>query len=448
MAPKVILNDQTEKRISLVYNSESGTYEAFDFSKIDNIEDILLGTHDAFGRVRISPQFTLADYSHVYGDGPSELLSKTSGTLADITLNGQESKATLTAGTSNGGFAIHQSRKYHYYRPGKSQLIFSSFNFKGAGEGSNKRIGYFDDYNGIYFQLSGDGTKQIVLRTDVSGSVQEEIIPQSSWNIDKCNGYDESKFNIDTTKTQLFVTDFQWLGVGRVRAGFVHNGETIIAHEFYNSNNKDTVYWRNPSLPIRCEIRNYENVVTPNSMDQICSTVISEGGGGEVGFDFNIRTTGSRSIAGNASLPMIAIKMKTGYNGFPNRAFDKLGQISVITEDENIAWETWRLTGAAAIVGGSWVSANNESATEYNISATSYDTTGGYRFGAGFALAGGQGAGQYQGSDSVSDPSEARQNYISQNIDGNDSNIFAIVVTNLTASATDCFASMQWREVK
>ena len=140
--------------------------------------------------------------------------------------------------------------------------------------------------------------------------------------------------------------------------------------------------------------------------------------------------------------------MKTGYNGFPNRAFDVLGQISVITEDKNIAWETWRLTGTSAILGGSWVSANNESATEYNINATGYTTNGGYRFDAGFALAGGLGAGAYQGSSSVEKPSEARQNYIAQNIDGNDSNIFAIVVTNLTADATDCFASMQWREVK
>lgn len=183
-------------------------------------------------------------------------------------------------------------------------------------------------------------------------------------------------------------------------------------------------------------------------MDQICSTVISEGGGSEVGFDFNVRTTGSRSVAGNSSLPMIAIKMKTGHNGFVNRGFNTLGQISVITEDKNIAWETWRLTGAGAINGGSWISVNNESITEYNITATSYNITGGYRFDAGFALAGGLGAGQYQGSSTVEKPSEARQNYIAQNIDGTDSNVFAIVVTNLTADATDCFASMQWRETK
>lgn len=440
--------DSTEKRVSLVYNSDISGFQALDFSKVNDIEKILLGTHDAFGRVRISPQFTLADYAHVYGNGPTELLSKTSGTLADITLNGQQAKATLTAGTASGGFAIHQSRKYHYYRPGKSQLIFSSFNFKGAGEGSNKRIGYFDDYNGIYVQQSGDGTLQIVLRGDVSGSVQEEIIPQTSWNIDTCNGSGASKFNIDTTKTQLFFADFQWLGVGRVRAGFVHNGETIIAHEFYNSNNKDTVYWRNPSLPIRCEMRNYSTVAVPNTMDQICSTVISEGGGGEVGFDFNVRTTGARTLSASSSLPLLAIKMKTGYNGFQNRAFNTLEQVSVVSEDQNVAWEVWRLPNSSAISGGSWISANNESATEYNISASGFNLSGGYRFSSDFILAGGLGAGQYQGLSSVEAPSQSRQNYIAQNIEGTDSNVYALLVYNLTASPTDCFASMQWREVK
>lgn len=405
------------------------------------------GYTDAFGRQRISSQFTLADYSHVYGEG-LEMLFQKSGALSDLTKNGTQAKASLVVGQDSGDYVVYQSRKYHFYRPGKSQLVYTSFNFNNPREGTNKRIGYFDNYNGIYFQQSGDGTLQIVLRGNVSGSVQEEIIPQTSWNKDTCNGNGPSQFNLDSSKTQLFTTDFQWLGVGRVRAGFVHNGETVIAHEFYNSNNKDTVYWSNPSLPIRAEVRNYNSAVGTTSMDQICATVISEGGGAEVGADFDVRTTGPRTVAGSSNLPMLAIKMKTGFNGFVNRAFNTLGQVEVITEDENIAWEIWRLPSGGSIIGGSWVSANNESATEYNISATGFNLVDGYRYDAGFALAGGLGAGQYQGKASVDSPSESRQSYIAQNIEGTDSNIFALIVYNLTATNTDCFANMQWREIK
>ncbi len=406
------------------------------------------GYTDAFGRQRIANQFTLADYSHVYGNGTSEMLAQINGAQSDLTKNGLQAKASLVVGSGANDFVVYQSRKYHYYRPGKSQLIYTSFNFHGARQGTNKRIGYFDDYNGIYFQQSGDGSLHIVLRGNVSGNVKEEIIPQTSWNKDACNGNGKSQFNLNSAKTQLFTTDFQWLGVGRVRAGFVHNGETVIAHEFYNSNNKDTVYWSNPSLPIRAEARNYASATATTSMDQICATVISEGGGAEVGIDFDVRTTGSRIVSANNSLPILAIKMKTGYNGFINRAFDTLGQIEVITEDENIAWEIWRLPSGSSIIGGSWVSANNESATEYNITATGFNLDGGYRYDAGFALAGGLGAGQYQGKASVDSPSESRQSYIAQNIEGTDSNIFALIVYNITSTNTDCFANMQWREVK
>jgi hypothetical protein len=405
------------------------------------------GYTDAFGRQRIANQFTLADYSHVYGNGLNEMLTQKSGSASEVIKNGFQAKASLVVGSGTNDFVVYQSRKYHYYRPGKSQLVFSSFNFHDPREGTNKRIGYFDNNNGIYFQQSGDGSLQIVLRSNVSGNVQEEIIPQTSWNKDSCDGNGKSQFNLNSNKTQLFTTDFQWLGVGRVRAGFVHEGQTIIAHEFYHSNYKDNVYWSNPSLPIRAEVRNYNSTTGTTSMDQICATVISEGGGEEIGVDFDIRTN-SRTVAANNSLPMIAIRLATGVNGFINRAFDTLGQLSIITLNQNIAWEVWRLTGSASILGGSWVSANELSATEYNISATGYNSSGGYRFDAGFALAGGVGAGAYQGSDAVNKPSESRQSYIAQNIEGTDSNVFVLVASNLTSTQTSCFANMQWREVK
>jgi hypothetical protein len=405
------------------------------------------GYTDAFGRQRIANQFTLADYSHVYGNGTNEMLLQKSGVQSDVTKNGLQAKASLIVGDESDDYVIYQSRKYHYYRPGKSQLIYTSFNFNESREGTNKSIGYFDNNNGVYFQQSGDGSLQIVLRSNVSGSVQEEIVPQDLWNKDTCDGNGKSQFNLNSTKTQLFVSDFQWLGVGRVRAGFVHNGETIIAHEFYNSNHKDTVYWSNPSLPVRAEVRNYSNTIGTTSMDQICASIISEGGGDEVGIDFDVRTD-SRTVGANGSLPMIAIRLKTGINGFINRAFDTLGQLSIITVNQNIAWEVWRLTGSSSILGGSWVSANNLSATEYNIGATGYNPSGGYRFDAGFALAGGVGAGAYQGADAVNKPSESRQSYIAQNIEGTDSNVFALVAVNLTSTQTNCFANMQWREVK
>jgi len=441
-------NDPSEKRISLVYNSDSGYYQGLDFSKIDDIESLLRNPPlaDAFGRQRISEPYTLADYSHVYGE-ETELLQKTNGNNSYINFDINKARAILVIGTGINDYTLHQSRMYHHYMPGKSQLTFESFNFGTPRSGTNKRVGLFDDYNGIFFEQSGDGTLSIVLRSDVSGSVQNQRISQNNWNMDKCDGSGLSKFNLDITKTQLFTSDFQWLGVGTVRAGFVHNGDAIIAHEFYNSNVKDSVYWSNPNLPVRCELRNYASGVgISGTMDQICATVISEGGYKEAGVDFAATTNGAISV-NTTKIPLISIRLKTGYYGKPNRSIVRLGQAGVITLTQPVQFEFWRLTGNGSIIGGSWVSANNESVVEYNNTATSFSATSGLMINAGYVSAGGPLGNPIGTSTNFQDITFAKRGYISQNIDSTESNIFAIVATGLNG-ATNTFASIQWRETR
>ena len=405
---------------------------------------------DAFGRQRISNPFTLADYSHVYGE-ETELLTKTSGTNSNITFVIGQAKAVLQVGTGANDFTIHQSRMYHHYMPGKSQLTFQSFNFTGYRAGTNKRIGLFDDYNGIFFEQSGDGALSFVLRNNVSGYVYDQRVTQNNWNLDKCNGTGVSQFNIDTTKTQLFTADFQWLGVGRVRAGFVHDGEAVIAHEFYNSNNKSTVYWSNPNLPIRCEIRNYATAVGTDTMDQICATVISEGGYNEAGIDFSARNNNPISVNKTSKIPVLAIALKTGYYGKPNRSVVRPLNVNATTLDAPIVYEFWRLPSTGSITGGNWISAGDESVVQYNANPSSVNYTSGIMINDGFVIAGGQGAGKFSSQSSNPAIGSAKRGYISQNIDSIDSNIFLIVTSGIDPTATyptSTFASIQWRETR
>jgi hypothetical protein len=405
---------------------------------------------DGFNRMRTSDPFTLADYSHVYGE-ETELLTKTSGNLSSISFDIKKAKAILTVGSGIGDYTIHQSRMYHHYMPGKSQLTFQSFNLRAPRSGTNKSIGLFDDRNGIFFIQSGDGSLGIGLRNSVSGYVHNDIIPQSQWNTDKCDGTGPSLFNIDTSKTQLFYSDYEWLGVGRVRAGFFHKGEVVVAHQFYNSNLKDNVYWSNPNLPVRCDIRNYGTPTGSGQMDQICATVISEGGYKEAGVDFAIRSTGYRNILAQGNMPVIAIRLKTGYLGEPNRSVVRLGSTELYSKDELCSYEFWRLPSSGSLLGGNWVSADNASVVEYNINATGYSTSGALMFEVGFLTAGGLGVGNTNaGAASIADASTAKRGYISQNIDSTDSNIFAIVFKNFAVgnNPTAVLAGMQWRETR
>ena len=441
------------KNVSMVYVEEANFtgYKGLEWNKLDDVESLLgnigsAGNVDAFGRLRVSDEFTVGDYNHVYGE-PNEFLFKTSGTNSTVTLNSQQAKATLRVDSGINNFVTHQSRMYHKYQPGKSQVTLQSFNFLGESSGTNKRIGLFDDYNGVFFQLSGDGTKQIVLRSNVSGSVYDSIINQSNWNIDKCNGSTESSFNLDTTKTQLFYADYQWLGVGRVRVGFVHNGKVTIANEFYNSNNLKSAYWKNPNLPVRCELKNYASTTGYVYSDQICSTVISEGGYKEAGVDIAI--TGAKlSISSAQTVGAFALRLKTGYNGELNRTTLRLGQTSILTTKLS-SYEIYRLPETGYVVGGSWVTPYN-SAAEYNTTFTSYNLTSGECFAAGFLSAGGGGIGNSSPvSSNISESSASKKTYLAQNIDSDNSNIFLIQIKNLDASqASDGYFGIQWREIR
>ena len=230
----------------------------------------------------------------------------------------------------------------------------------------------------------------------------------------------------------------------------MHDGQTVIAHEFYNSNNKPTVYWSNPNLPVRCEIRNYSVSAGTDTMDQICATVMSEGGYSEAGVDFSARNTTKRAVSITSQLPLLAIALKTGYYGKPNRSVVRPNMANIFTEDDAITYELWRIPSTGQIIGGTWLSANNESVVQYNITATSVNFTSGMLIDSAYCSAGGGGflVGPSSSQSQIQTLSSAKRGYISQNIDSTDSNVFVIVGSGIGAGASDTFASLQWRETR
>jgi hypothetical protein len=79
-------------------------------------------------------------------------------------------------------------------------------------------------------------------------------IPQSQWNIDKCDGTGPSGFNIDLSKMQMFYIDYSWYGAGFVRWGFRGpDGNVIYVHKLINNNVNTEAYMRSGNLPARYE---------------------------------------------------------------------------------------------------------------------------------------------------------------------------------------------------
>jgi hypothetical protein len=405
------------------------------------------GQQDAFGRLRISEAFTLGDYKHTYGIDPNFRDTLTSG--GTVTHQANQACARLATSSNVNSRAIHQTKMYHNYMPGKSQLIKTTINFYAPVTNVTKRTGYFDDLNGIYFEQNGAGVLSFVIRTNTSGTASDaRRIVQSSWNKDKCDGTGPSGFELDITKTQIVFIDFQWLGVGRVRCGFVHDGQMIIAHEFYNSNNLTEVYIANPNLPIRCEILN-TGATAGGYFDQICSTVVSEGGYMESGIDFSADSgqTSQTITVANGMYPIIAIRLKNSFRGYPNRVVVRSGNINVYGENYPAYWALYKLDALANITLSSptWTSADGDSAVEYSLNATAF--TGGDRIDGGIVgTTSPGGSAKGTGTAPVNQPSTAKKNFIAQNLDSTDSEIY-VVCGKAIGGTTNMWIDFQWREI-
>lgn len=398
--------------------------------------------HDAFGRQRISEPFTLGDYKHTYGI-EDVFLNKLNGD-GDITTNVNRSSVTLSA-TASGSYAIHQTKMYHHYMPGKSQMILSSFVFGTPVSGSTKRTGYFDDYNGIFLEQDATGSLQFVIRsaTNGTGSITETRVKQDDWNV---NTLLDGVVTFDPTKTQLFYVDFQWLAVGRVRCGFVFKGVTVICHVFDHTNVLNVAYMQNPNLPVRCEIINSVNTGTASSMEQICSTVASEGGYSEAGKAYSVSNETFRSLSSGSTLPVLAIRLKNSINGLPNRAFIRIQEAAVFTDQQTVRYYLTKLpSGSLLTTGSAWTSTDTNSVVEYNTSATAH--TDGKILLTGFVGANSLNINQanplVQNQSGVSN----KQNFIAQNYGSTDSELYVLVAKNMTANATNIGGSMLWSEI-
>lgn len=101
----------------------------------------------------------------------------------------------------------------------------------------------------IYPEYRGGSTTGCI----VSKTVNTRY-PQSTWNIDRCDGNGASLFNLDLTKMQMFYMDYTWYGAGAIRFGFKNNrGEVIYCHRIPNSNINSEAYMRSGNLVARYE---------------------------------------------------------------------------------------------------------------------------------------------------------------------------------------------------
>lgn len=262
---------------------------------------------DAFGRLRVSEPYTLFDSKVLYDKAPLFWDESIAGSGTSVWSSGNAA-VVLTIPALYSGVVQRQTFRRFNYSPAKSQLIFNTFVMGSGQTNVTKRVGLYDVNNGLFLQQK-DNVMSFVYRKNGL----DTITAQSEWNIDKMDGSGASQINLDFTKAQIMITDFEWLGTGRIRQGFVVDGAIYYANQVLNANYVTSVYMSTPNLPLRYEILSSATIPVSNSLTQICSSVISEGGREKTGFTFSIdRGATSLATLNNADIyPLVAVRLQS-----------------------------------------------------------------------------------------------------------------------------------------
>ena len=271
-------------------------------------------TLDAFGRLRVSNPLTIFDSKNIMSQ--NTLFNSTTANGGTVSYTANKSTVNLNVTEAASSKTVRQSNRVMSYQPGKSLLIFNTFVMNEPTTNLKQKVGLFDANNGIFFTADGT-TLKIVRRTYTSGAAVDTEISQSSWNGDKLDGTGASGFDLDPATSNILFIDIEWLGVGSVRVGFVINGQLITAHTFNNANNLTTVYMQTANLPIRYEIERAGTLTAGTyTLQQICSSCISEGGYSPQGLEQMISTTtlstGVNLPTANTYYNIATIRIKSG----------------------------------------------------------------------------------------------------------------------------------------
>lgn len=168
---------------------------------------------------------------------------------------------------------------------------------------SDRQLSISPAYRGEAQALQAVATKTIDLK-----------IPQSQWNIDRCDSFGPSGFNLDLTKMQMFYLDYSWYGAGFIRWGFRSiDGNIIYCHKLVNNNVNYEAYMRSGNLPARYETNTFAPRTTLGSTLSVSDTTMN------VANASGFPTSGVLLVQGYGSTGLSQIEYVT-YNGISNNS--------------------------------------------------------------------------------------------------------------------------------
>lgn len=314
--------------------------------KIDNsvteTNPVLTAPHfDAFGRLRVSQVNSQADLKMIYDELPLFYDIENIGTGSNAYNAGNSDLTLQTAANSDG--VVVQTRQRYNYSSGKSALMLCTFRFFETETNITKRIGYFNSSNVSPFALSRDGiyleNRNGSIDFTISKSGTHSRVNQSDWD-DSLDGTGASGVDLELGTSQgnyIMWLDYEWLGVGQVRFGFVKDGIFYIAHQIDHILGSG-VYMTSPNHSIRAEI--FQNGAGSGTFKLICATYGTEGEVNELGKILSANMGNTHVDANSTSTTYALIGMRLGSSYF-DTLVDLLNFSILALTNDNQRWEVW-----------------------------------------------------------------------------------------------------------
>lgn len=329
------------------------------------------------GRLKISPYDTVFFNTFQYGKETDVWDEAVVGTGA-ATHNVNTNNVTMSVAGGVGSKVIRQTRNTMRYIPGRTSTLTFAVGLQFPTTGIRRRFGLFSETDGFYFEdagvLDAQGLPEynVVIRSSVTGVVQENRVPRNLWNGDHLDGskgvivttgsfvvginytittlgdtnwntvagtsgityevgstftaansgngttgqatsnMNPSGITADPNALQLVNFEYEWYGAGQVVVSFTINGQTYTINTFSSANILAVPWCSTPFLPIRMELENLTGVAGTHYLYQGSNSLISEGTATKVGIAASIGTpiAGTNLATKDLWYPLLSIRLK------------------------------------------------------------------------------------------------------------------------------------------
>lgn len=299
---------------------------------------------DSFGRIRMSESIIIFESKQIHNNNPI-LWYEVAGNGATWTYSSDRASSSITTTAGVASVSRRQTFRYFDYSPGQSQLVMLSDiilrDVPSNAPGVAIYNGQFSETNGIFF-VYANNTMNVGLRSSVTGSPVDILIPQRRWNFDRMDGTGPSGIIADWSKIQVYTFDYGWLGADGIRWSLVIGGIIYPIHIRESSNVDSSVYMSTPENPLRFEV--ITTAESPSiTTEQICSSIVTEGGAdkGNSGIVFSQPCTETHVIPdGNNDYILMAFKLVDGLNTTVVPADINVYNLST-TSSDNVTWKLY-----------------------------------------------------------------------------------------------------------